>query len=130
MQYLDVPFRHRGRTRRGMDCLGLVIIVAIEQGMPVADRRVYGREPYKDGLREALIAHFGQPVDRAIQVDDVVMMRHGPDQPPAHVGIVAPHPHGHGLIHTYGEIGRVVYHRIDERWQGKIVEAFAWPDKR
>ena len=123
MEYLGVPFRHRGRTRNGLDCIGLIILAARAMSVPVFDQKVYGREPWRDGLRAHLQAHLGDPVDRPIQVDDVLLMRLRPEQEPSHVAIVAPHPYGLGMVHTYGEIGRVVYHRIDDHRHRQIVEA-------
>ena len=128
MTYLGVPFQHRGRTRQGVDCLGLLVLVAIEYGNTVFDKAIYGREPWRDGLRDGLRAHCGPPVKRPFEIDDILLMRLNPGEEPSHVAIVAPHPYGLGMIHTYAEVNRVVYHRIDKYRRRQIVEVFAWPD--
>lgn len=127
MTYLDVPFQHRGRSRRGLDCIGLLVMIARAFGVTVYDQQVYGRDPTKL-LREGLRAHCGPPVNRPFEIDDIPLMRMNPDVEPSHVAIIAPHPYGLGMVHTYGEIGRVAYHRISKRWRQKIVEVYAWPD--
>ncbi len=129
LSYLGVPFRHRGRTRNGLDCIGLIIMAARECGMEVFDQKVYGREPWRDGLRGHLRAHFGPPVERPIEVDDVLLLRLVSMTQPSHVAIVAPHPHGLGMVHTYGEIGHVAFHRIDAYRRERIIEAYEWPEK-
>jgi hypothetical protein len=44
--YLNVPWRHQGRTREfGLDCMGLPIAVARDIGLTVADFVSYGLQP-------------------------------------------------------------------------------------
>lgn len=131
---LNTPFRHRGRTRNGIDCVGLAILAARSAGWAndIQEPRVYGRRPWRDGLREFLRLNFGvwfKPEERALQLNDTLLFHRPKSSGPSHVGIVCPHPHGLGLVHTYGEIGRVVYHIIDQTWYDQIVEVYPWPEK-
>lgn len=121
--YIGVKWRHRGRTRLGIDCIGLVVKAVAAGGIDMRDRRDYGREPWKDGLRRELQEHFGDPVTD-MQPGDVVLMRWDQDPEPAHVGVIGDYPHGGlSLIHSYSLIS-VTEHRIDEVWQRRIVEVF------
>ena len=133
MRYLGVPFAHCGRSRRGLDCVGLMVLVGLEWGIDVQDSPYYGREPARNNnsfqLRDYLERYLGPPVERPYGVNDVVLMKLRPRFAPAHVGIVAPHEHGLGLIHSYGAIGKVVLQRIDERRHSQIIEVFQWPAK-
>jgi hypothetical protein len=136
MQYVGVPFRHRGRSRPtanysgALDCLGLLVVTAEDMSLPVLDKSIYGREPWRDGLRSGLRQNCGDPVHRELRVDDIVLFRLRPDAEPSHVGIIAPHPSGGlGLIHTYGEIGRVAFHRLDQHRENLIAEVYQWPLK-
>ena len=136
LKYIGVPFRHRGRSRPSptytgaLDCLGLLVMVAEDLGLPYKDKKVYGREPWKDGLRKGLQENCGPPVKRPLRENDIVLFRHKNGEEPAHVGITFPYPSGGlGLIHTSGEHGRVVKHRIDARRFNLIVEAYEWPAK-
>lgn len=125
-----VRFVHRGRSRRGIDCVGLLVMVARQLGITLTEPETYGREPARNNnsfdLRWYLEKNLGPPVDRPYQPNDVVMMKLRPRFDPAHVAMVAPHPYGLAIIHTYGEIGRVVYQRIDDRRHQQIIEAFSW----
>jgi hypothetical protein len=136
LAYVGVPFRHRGRSRPtktysgALDCLGLLVVTAEDQGLPVQDKRIYGREPALAGLQAGLRQNCGDPVDREPRVDDIVLFQRPHETEPSHVGIIAPHPSGGlGLIHTYGEIGRVAFHRLDKRRTDLIVEVYQWPAK-
>lgn len=122
--FLEVPFRHRGRSRRGVDCIGLLVLALEMVGRPVVDRRVYGRNPDADGLREALLAEFGAPIPKdQLQVGDIVTMQwHGR---PQHVGLVTDYIlGGFGLIHADVALGRVVEHRLADPWPRRIIEGF------
>lgn len=132
--YLGVPFRHRGRTVRGLDCAGLVWRAYADLGCVLPDVERYGREPHRDGLMDAMRAAFGAPVwegrsliDRAVlRVGDVVVLRF--EVHPHHIAIVTDdRHHGLGLIHAYsppGGGGRVLEHGLDARWQSLIVAVF------
>jgi len=128
--FLGVPFRHLGRSRRGVDCLGLVVCSMQAIGREMADRKAYGRDPVADGMAHAARAHFGAPVWRkgqpmSLQSGDVVLMQW--DQEPNHVALITDYPHGglaviHALAHK--SVRRVVEHRLAGPWPERITEGF------
>lgn len=120
----SVPFKHRGRSVRGVDCLGLVVVAMAEAGRTMRDKAVYGRDPSNDGIREAAVAHFGQPIELAnVRPGDVLLMQwHGQ---PNHVGIVGDYVLGGlSLIHSLAQEKRVVEHRLADPWPRRVTEAF------
>lgn len=132
--YLDTPFRHRGRSERGVDCLGLVVVSMRAIGREMADREGYGRDPTSDfgAMREAARMHFGAPSYfkgqslSLLQPGDVVLMQW--QQQPNHVAIVTDYPYGGlAVIHSQADksVGRVVEHRLAGPWPERIVEGFA-----
>lgn len=122
-RYLGVPFRHRGRTAAGLDCAGLVWLAYADLGLKLPDVRIYGREPHRNGLEDAMVRALGEPVSRWPMAGDVLLMRF--DKEPHHIGIAAEYPHGGlSLIHAYGTAGKVVEHRLDQTWQDRIVAVF------
>ena len=126
--YLGVPWRHRGRSMVGIDCIGLLVLSIQDIGGTVNDRLDYGREPHRDGLQEELISQLNQ-VDRQPQVNDVVVARLRRNSAPVHVGIIAPYPQGLGVIHTYGDAGKVVYTRLSDKHRELITGVFEWPQE-
>lgn len=120
--YLDVPFMHRGRSRRGVDCIGLVALALADVGRTSSDRRLYGKDPTKDGLRDALVEHFGKPVKEPKPGDVVLMQWH---LMPNHVAIVGDYYLGGlSLIHAIKQNDRVVEHRLSDPWPRRIVDGF------
>lgn len=129
--YLGVPFQHRGRTEAGVDCAGLLVLVALKRGYPVKDLTIYGREPQNDGLYEFLRLNCGEPKPEGapLEVNDILLLRHKPGKPPNHLALVTPHPHGLGIIHSYGEVGRVVEHGLTGRRLANITGVWQWPER-
>lgn len=118
--YLGVRWHHQGRSRAGIDCLGLVVVVAHELGLSKADATDYGRLPDGGRLRRALLEHL-LPVRGMHAEGDVLMFRF--QQAPMHVGIAT----DVGLIHAYANMRKVVEHRIDAVWDKRLVAAFRFP---
>lgn len=125
--YVGVPWRHRGRTHFGVDCLGVVINACLHVAIPIQDRRNYGREPWKDGLERELESHFGQALHKSeIQAGDIVLMR-GEGQPePGHVGMIGEQAGELTLIHSFNadSNSKACEHRIDEAWMKRIVKVY------
>ena len=123
-RYLGVPFRHRGRSERALDCVGLIVRAFADCGRMVShDKEHYGREPHADGLREQLILEFGQPASD-VQVGDVALIAYNTIIP-HHVAIVGNYRYGgFSLIHADGMAGKVVEHRLDAKWRGMIIDTF------
>jgi len=123
--YIGTRWRHRGRSRFGIDCIGLLVAAMRAGGVVMRDRVDYGRYPWKDGIDQDLIAHFGDPSDfDSAQAGDVVLLCWGDKKHmPAHVGILSDSPRGLGMIHCHSQM-KVSEHRIDAEWQAKIIGVF------
>jgi cell wall-associated NlpC family hydrolase len=57
-----------------------------------------------------------------MQAGDVLMMRFTGE--PQHVGIYT----GDTLIHAYESVGKVVEHRMDDKWLRRIVRVYRFKD--
>ncbi len=127
--YEGVKFRHRGRSRMGLDCAGLPWVAYRDCGMILPDFRLYGREPHKDGLVQRASEALGEPVAQApvaeeqLQAGDVIIIRY--DIRPHHIMIVTDYPLGGlGVIHTDGHYGRVLEHRLSADIVARITHVF------
>jgi len=120
--WVGVPFAHQGRSRTtGVDCVGLVICVARELGLvpPDADENGYRRAP--DG---SMLDRCDEWMDRApIAEAHVAAVRFS--VAPQHLAFLVPHHHaGLAFVHALQRNGRVVTHRVDDTWRGRIVQAY------
>lgn len=132
---LDVPWRHKGRTTKGVDCIGLVYLTLARtlarcrgQRLP-KPRDDYGRTPFNRQLRAGLIDWLGEPIIGDPMPGDIVTISWIGDE--HHVAIVVPHPfYGRGLLHADNTAGgvkgpRVVEHGWDPVvWDRRVLEGW------
>jgi probable lipoprotein NlpC len=83
-QFLGIPYRHGGRDRKGLDCLGLVHLFYRELGIKVPDNdgQPYANDWYKKDPERLLrgLLQVGKPVDlpaEPLQPLDLVYFRMG-----------------------------------------------------
>jgi cell wall-associated NlpC family hydrolase len=107
--WVGVPFLHQGRSRRGIDCVGLPVVIAMSLGLVprTFDTGAYGRLPtgeLTDRLQDACIK-----TDKPKSGTIVVIAW---TKTAAHTAICT----GPTLIHAYQSVGRVVEHGYRGRW--------------
>lgn len=122
--YLGTPFRHQGRSRSGLDCVGLVVLAMADAGRALQDVTTYARNPHHGLLEQHLVEAFGPAISRTdLQPGDVVAIDFAGAT--RHVAIVGDYPGGGlSLIHTDQMVGRVTEHRLDARWHRRITGAW------
>lgn len=124
--YINVPFKHQGRNRRGLDCVGLLVCVASYLKLSDYDIYDYSRIPRNFDLL--------QHIERAGAVKISPMLyKHGSfmvfraRRLPMHVAIVSNKNNQRDIIHVYYPRGKVVKEPLGEWWKDRIVGAFDFP---
>ena len=123
--YVGVPWRHLGRARTGVDCIGLVLLAARDVGVDLPDPAPYAREPQGTRLLEGILAH-AQRVSE-VRVGDVLLFRMGLYG--GHVGIASLHP-AWGVpacLHAYAPRRQVVEQPMDAELRAALIGAFRLP---
>lgn len=121
--WLGVPWRHLGRSRTGVDCIGLVLLAARDCGIILPDPAPYAREPQGQRLAAGVAEHADR-VGVALP-GDVLVFRLGVFA--GHVGIASLHPeHGEpALIHAFARHGVAVCEQVmSEEFRRSLVGAF------
>ena len=116
--YLGVRFRHQGRTAAGLDCAGLIILVARDLGLFDLDFTAYGHAPDGKTLHRLLSQYLDAVEPRDMRLGDVVLMAFQPA--PQHLGILGDGARPFSLIHAYAQARMVIEHRLDDEWMGRI----------
>ena len=118
-EYLGVPWRHAGRNRLGVDCVGLLVLAAQAAGIAVEDRTAYSRIVDPAALSRAIGAvcrklEPGTPYAPA----DVLVIRYGASA--QHVVLVSATSPELRIIHAFQTVGRVAEHRLDASWERRV----------
>lgn len=85
--YLGVRFKMRGRNRMGLDCVGLLIVVAQSFGQKITDRTDYSmKQPFEVALNSHLKAHSNPAPLKPFRHGQIVKFRQS--VLPMHLGII------------------------------------------
>jgi len=140
--WIGTRYVHQARGPKGpeggVDCVGLLIGVAVELGLIEADYDPTGYDWETDGsqLRQELlkwadiVALSDDPKDadfwlEVLQQGDIAVFKIV--GLPQHTGFVSKIDYGTsgtypGLIHAYNPAGKVVEHNLDDRWFRRMAE--------
>ncbi|MAL80214.1 MAG: hypothetical protein CMN55_14095 [Sneathiella sp.] len=104
--WIGTPWRHQGRSARGLDCVGLVVMVARQIGLTPVDLPGYARR--QDGAR--LLSHLHKQLDVSSLHNwnngGIAIFRES--QFPIHLGFLARDKDGPTVIHAHAGRRRVV----------------------
>ena len=119
--YLGVKYRHQGRNKAvAVDCVGLVLGVAAELGIPHCDAPGYSRRP--DGTLLPEMYAQTDPVVGPGQPGDIAVFHWNGE--PMHLAIMTAPDR---IIHAFALNRMVCEHRIDDRWRQRIACFRAFP---
>ncbi len=123
--WVGVPFLHQGRSRRGVDCAGLVIVVgrAIGGFPPQWDFRNYQRQEHPRQMQRLMDEHLLRRTDgEPERVGDIVVI-HPKGSTSWHMGIVI----GSLVVHAYSLEGRVVESPLTSEWVYRRRAVYSYP---
>ena len=106
LTWLGVPWRHQGRSRVSVDCVGLVIKIAHELDLSGFDSTTYDRRPNGINFLSSFNEHMDRVKSGTEQHGDVVVMRD--DRLPCHCGLLVPFRGADDLVHASAKRKKVV----------------------
>lgn len=124
--WIGTRWQHQQRLKgEACDCAGLVIGVGAEVFGIRAEVPAYGHTPHSGMLERIVSQYMVRKHATKILPGDVLLMTW--DRDPHHMAIVSDLDGELGLIHSYLEAKKVVEHRLDEKWRGRIRAVFEFP---
>lgn len=124
-EYHNVPWRHMGRDKSGVDCVGLVIAIWRDLGFEVPDTLpIYRTQP--DGTMLSYFRRYMKPVHpRRIKDGSVVVYAF--QNSPYHVGVVLD-AERRSIMHALTSKRKVVVDMLDHgQNQRKLISAWDYP---
>ena len=116
--YLGTPFHHQGRLPHvGLDCAGLVVCAASENGYAVDDVRGYANIPSQGLFTQSVMGHCDKINIDELQAGDLCMFAFTSE--PQHIAIVSS-VEPLKIIHAYLQVNKVVENNLDGFWLKKL----------
>lgn len=126
--FVGVPFHHAARSRHGMDCVGLLVMVARELGIEHTDDVHYPMRPKRERLHASLKgAGLAQVEGEPCPGDVLAFYASESLRVPYHVGILGRSAAGPSLIHAARHPGRVVEITFAGSWLKKHESTWRYP---
>lgn len=125
-RYVGTPFRHQGRGAGGLDCVGLLIAIARDLGLPHPDVTGYTRRAEGMGF----LSHFQR------QLQEIPLSEAGPGDVlvfvetvyPCHTGLCSERHGAPHLIHAHAPRRLVIEEPFEGVWRQKLRFAFRFPN--
>jgi cell wall-associated NlpC family hydrolase len=121
--YVGVPTWHCGRSREGVDCVGLIICAAQDLGVDID-----GFERYTADVNSArLQARMLQHCRRLLLTDELLvgdLLLFNSRDNPQHVAVLS--ESGRSIIHAWDTVGRVVETELTPAWRRSLHSAYRW----
>ena len=121
--WIDVPFRHQGRSTSGVDCIGIFSCISQKIGRNIPVPNNYTHHPDQKFLLSEMERLFDRIEKSELAPGDLVLLRFADDRrrvPNRHVAIRT----DLGLLHASATFRKVTEHTLDDEWLAKIEHCF------
>lgn len=114
--WLGTRWVHQGRTRHGVDCVGLLIVAGADVGLTVPDNPGYRRTPNPKAFVDFILSNSNP--EELPAPGNFGIFRDG--NQPCHVGIFGEDTYGTTLIHAYAGRQIVMEEPFAHDWPSRL----------
>jgi cell wall-associated NlpC family hydrolase len=129
--YDGVPFLHQGRTRTGIDCIGLIWAVAHDVGYDFEMTNAYSGSPSGQKVIEdankALVQDDRQGWDN-LKVGDIIIVWGYQRNIPQHFAVIGTMHGKLTMIHAFARAGKVTEHYLIPFWKERYMGTWQFPE--
>ena len=124
-KWIGVKFRHCGRNKNGVDCIGLIIKVAHELDLSQYDTNSYARRPHVAEFLRGFKTHMDPICKSHMTHGDVLLTK--ATRFPVHCGILEVDEYGQKwFIHSSEPYGGVVREALSEQRMKDVIHVFRY----
>ncbi len=124
LKWKGTPWVASGRSERGIDCLGLIIVSALGCGIHMPPHPDLETETSSQAIAMALYYFEPIPISE-IERGCVLLMHMFGTKESRHVAIYD----GYGIIHCGMHWGKVVHHRLDDEFRRRLTRAWKFKEE-
>jgi cell wall-associated NlpC family hydrolase len=119
-KYVGTPFKHQGRDKNGMDCIGIITVPLNNIGFFEYDNINYRRYGLGGEIIEILNKYcYEISIYSKLEPGDILMFSKGRSQ---HLAIYT----GESIIHANNSVGKVTEHILDDYWMAMVSRVFRY----
>lgn len=122
---LKTPWRHRGRSETGLDCIGLAVMIFDKFGLEYMDQSGYSRTPDGDKFVDLMKAHF--TVASPVKLKPGMLIVFQDSSRPCHVGIYAERDGQPRIIHATADRRVTIEEPYDRHLSSRFRMALDFP---
>lgn len=119
------PWRHRGRSIRGVDCIGLAVMIFDKFGLEYMDQDGYSRTPDGDKFVDLMKQHFTIADPRHLKPGMLIVFHD--NARPCHVGIYAMRDGRPTIIHATADKRYTIEEAYDRHLSSRFRMALDFP---
>lgn len=127
--WLGAPYIHQGRSRKGVDCIGLIMEVGSDLGLtiPMIPKN-YTTNPTGGMLVASCEAHLQKAAqDQVLQPGSIAVLWGFTRGEPQHFAIVGQSAGKLTMIHAFSKHRKVIEHGWDAFWMKRFVRVYEFP---
>lgn len=124
--FVGVRYRHQGRSREGLDCIGLPVAVRATLSLEAIDASGYARRSTEREMLDFCREHLLEVMPDELQPGDILVQITGTIR---HMAIVADYPGGGlSVIHAWLPARKIVENRLDDEFMKTVRGCFRFQE--
>ena len=121
--YINTPFKHQGRNKNGLDCIGIVVVPLNDIGFFTYENKNYRKYGLGGEIIDVL-SKYCYEVEKPFKymAGDILLFSKGASQ---HLAI---YTDKNTIIHAHNFVGKVVEHSLTQDWEINITKVFRYKE--